>query len=159
MENNQVLEDTKQYIIVKFNKEQYGINIKYIQNIVVLQRITRIPKAPSFIKGVINLRGEIIPVMSLRLKFGLELKEYTNKTRIIIIKLEQNTMGLIVDEVKEVIQISDSSIEKVVYDAKDEKSYYISGIGKLDGSLVTILNLNGIINEKKNNNETEKLPI
>lgn len=64
--------DEKQYIVVKLDKEQYGINIKYIDNIVRMQRITRVPKAQPYFKGVINLRGEIIPVMSLRLKFGLE---------------------------------------------------------------------------------------
>ena len=78
--------DSKQYIVVELGNEQYGIDIQYIDNIVRMQRITRVPKAQNFFKGVINLRGEVIPVMSLRLKFDFAEEEYTNKTRILIIK-------------------------------------------------------------------------
>ena len=72
----------RQYIVIKLGSEQYGVNINYIDNIVRMQRITRVPKAQSYFKGVINLRGEIVPVMSLRLKFGLPADEITDKTRI-----------------------------------------------------------------------------
>ena len=94
---------SKQYIVVDLGNEQYGIDIQYIDNIVRMQRITRVPKAQNFFKGVINLRGEVIPVMSLRLKFDFEEEEYTNKTRILIIKPDaQASVGIIVDAVKEV---------------------------------------------------------
>ena len=96
----------RQYIVIKLGEEQYGININYIDNIVRMQKITRVPKAQHYFKGVINLRGEIVPVMSLRLKFGLPVDEITDKTRIIIIKLEQQaTVGLIVDQVNEVVNL------------------------------------------------------
>jgi len=99
--NTAVVSEGKQYIVVKLGTEQYGIDIQYVDNIVRMQNITRVPKAQSYFKGVINLRGEIIPVMSLRLKFGIDPDEITNATRIIIIKLEaQATIGIIVDEVK-----------------------------------------------------------
>ena len=88
--------DAVQYIVVKIGNEQYGINIQYIDNIVRNQRITRVPKAQSYYKGVINIRGEIIPVMSIRLKLGLEDDNYTDKTRIIIIKVDGATIGVIV---------------------------------------------------------------
>lgn len=148
MENKQNItksKETKQYIVVKLGNEEYGINIKYVQNIVRMTRITRVPKAPYYIKGVINLRGEIIPVMSVRLKFGLESDEYTNATRIIIIKVEGNAIGLIVDQVKEVIPLSEDNIEKVSKDANDEKSAYVSGVGKTGEGLVTLLNIKGFI--------------
>lgn len=148
MENKQSLtksKETKQYIVVKLGNEEYGINIKYVQNIVRMTRITRVPKAPYYIKGVINLRGEIIPVMSVRLKFGLDSDEYTNATRIIIIKVEGNAIGLIVDQVKEVIPLSEDNIEKVSKDANDEKSAYVSGVGKTGEGLVTLLNIKGFI--------------
>jgi purine-binding chemotaxis protein CheW len=74
-------EDTKQFIVIKQGKEKYGINISYIHNIVRIQSITRVPKAPKYMTGVINLRGEIIPVMSLRLRFGLQAEPFTNTTR------------------------------------------------------------------------------
>ena len=80
--------DNKQYIVVKLGSEQYGIDIQYVDNIVRMQRVTRVPKAQPYFKGVINIRGEVIPVMSLRLKFGLEPDEFKNATRILIIKIE-----------------------------------------------------------------------
>lgn len=150
MDENISTVETKQYIVIKIGNEHYGINIKYVDNIVRMQRITRVPKAQSYFKGVINLRGEIIPVMSIRLKFGLEPDEITNATRIIIIKLDsQSAIGILVDEVKEVVTLDMASIEKVAYNAKDEKSSYLSGIGKQGDSLISLLNIAGVINEKE----------
>lgn len=142
---------TRQYIVTKIGTEQFGIDIKYVDNIVRNQRITRIPKAQPFFKGVINLRGEIIPVMSLRLKFGLEPDEYTNATRIIIIKMEtQSAIGLIVDEVREVVALSEDAIEKpTAGDKNDEKLQYLSGIGKNGDSLISLLNIASVIIEKE----------
>ena len=94
----QEAETAVQYIVVRIGNEQYGINIKYIDNIVRNQKITRVPKTQTYYKGVINLRGEIIPVMSIRLKLGLEDDEFTDKTRIIIVKIEGATIGVIVDQ-------------------------------------------------------------
>ena len=120
-----------QYIVVKFGDEQYGIDIKYIDNIVRMQRITRVPKVQSYIKGVINLRGEVIPVVSIRLKMGLFEDEITKKTRIIIIRLDNGEIiGMLVDEVKEVVTLDASQIEKIAYDSSDEKANYLSGVGK-----------------------------
>ena len=94
----------KQYIVVRIGSEQYGIDISYVDNIVRMQHITRVPKVAPYLKGVINLRGIVVPVMSLRLKMGLEDDVITKATRIIILKLEtQGTIGIIVDEVKEVM--------------------------------------------------------
>lgn len=149
-ENKAVISEGKQYIVVGLGTEQYGIDIQFIDNIVRMQRITRVPKAQSYFKGVINLRGEIIPVMSFRLKFGLEPDEYTNTTRIIIIKLEpQSAVGIIVDEVKEVVTLDEESIEKPNYDNADEKAAYLSGIGKHDDGLISLLNIAGVIVEKE----------
>ena len=87
---------TNQFIIVRIGNEQYGINIKIVDNIVRMQQITRVPKAQKYFVGVINLRGEIVPVMSLRRRFGIEEDEFTNATRIIIVKPEQQaTVGFL----------------------------------------------------------------
>ncbi len=148
MEN--AVNDGKQYIVVKIGIEQYGIDIKYIDNIVRMQSITRVPKAQHFFKGVINLRGEIIPVMSLRLKFGLEEDVVSNATRIIIIKFDsQSAVGIIVDEVKEVVTLDENMIEKVTNSAVEDKNGYLSGIGKHNDSLISLLNINGVIMEKE----------
>lgn len=136
---------TTQFIVVKFDLEQYGINIQYIQNIVRMLRITRVPNAPSYIKGVVNLRGEIIPVMSVRNKFNLHEDVYTNLTRIIIVKVDGNAIGLIVDEVLEVVQLSDEQIEKLVRDSHDDKSKFVYAVGKMGEELVTLLNVEALI--------------
>lgn len=142
--------NVKQYIVIRIGNEQYGIDIQYVDNIVRMQRITRVPKAQSYFKGVINLRGEIIPVMSIRLKFGLEKDEVTNATRIIILKFDaQSAIGILVDEVKEVVTLEDSSIEKVAYAANDENLMYLSGIGKHEGSLISLLNIASVIADKE----------
>lgn len=142
--------ETKQYIVVKLGNEQYGIDIQYVDNIVRMQKITRVPKAQEYYNGVINLRGEIVPVMSLRIRFELEEDEFTNKTRILILKPEQQSLvGVIVDEVREVVTLDSDAIEKVSYDPNDEKSTYLSGIGKSGDNLISLLNIAGIIIEKE----------
>lgn len=142
--------DTVQYIVIKIGEEQYGIDISYIDNIVRMQSITRVPHVQSYFAGVINIRGEVVPVMSLRLKMGLEKDEYTNKTRIIIVKLENNApIGLIVDEVKEVVTLDERSIDEVIRDSKVDETF-INGIGKNGDTLISLLDLNTVINDKDN---------
>lgn len=141
--------ETFQYIVIKLGNEQYGIDIKYIDNIVRMQHITRVPKVANYLKGVINLRGEVIPVMSLRLKMELEADEITKATRIIILKLEQHgTIGIIVDAVKEVVTLRTDEIEKVTHDAKEERTNFVNGIGKNGDELISILDLNAVAVEK-----------
>lgn len=140
--------DTTQYIVIKLGVEQYGIDIRYVDNIVRMQHITRVPKVQKYLKGVINLRGEVIPVMSLRLKMGFEEDEYTKTTRIIILKLEQHgTIGIIVDEVKEVVTLGNGEIEKFSYDSKEEKNTWLTGVGKFNDQLISLLDLNAVIAE------------
>lgn len=146
-------QESIQYIVVKFGDEQFGIDIKYIDNIVRMQRITRVPKVQSYIKGVINLRGEVIPVVSIRLKMGLEEDVITKTTRIIIIKLDNGeVIGMLVDEVKEVVTLETSQIERVSYDSKEEKVNYLSGVGKDKGELISLLDMNLVFAEKEKAN-------
>ena len=151
MEDNKIAVSSKQFIVVKIDNEQFGINIEYVDNIVRMQKISRVPKAQHYFKGVINLRGEIIPVMSIRLKSNLTDDVYTDKTRIIILKPEQQAViGMLVDEVKEVVTLEESEIEKIVADHNtDEKTSYINGIGKSKGELISLLNIQGVISDKE----------
>lgn len=150
MEELSNAQDRIQYIVVKFGDEQYGIDIIYIDNIVRMQRITRVPKVQSYIKGVINLRGEVIPVVSIRLKMGLMEDTITKKTRIIIIRLDNGEIiGMLVDEVKEVVTLETSQIEKVAYDSGEEKANYLSGVGKDKGELISLLDMNLVFAEKE----------
>ena len=153
MANNiSVLENgKKQFIVVKIGSEQYGIDISYIDNIVRMQKITRVPKVQPYFKGIINLRGEIVPVMSIRTKMDLEPDVFTDVTRIIILKLEEHgVLGILVDEVKEVVTLGPDEIDKVAYDAKNNKSNFINGVGKHGEELISLFDTNSIIDESEN---------
>ncbi len=148
MDNNKKISEGVQYIVIKMGEEQFGIDIKYVDNIVRMQTITRVPKVSKYLKGVINLRGEIIPVMSLRIKMGLEEDIYTKNTRLIILKFDQHeSIGFIVDEVREVVTLSDEDIEKVVGD-RDDKANFVFGVGKLETNLVSLLDLQVVIGDE-----------
>lgn len=137
--------ETIQYIVIRLGDEQYGIDIRNIDNIVRMQHITRVPKMPAYLKGVINMRGEVIPVMSMRLMMNLADDEVTKTTRIIVLKLEQEgNVGFIVDEVKEVVSLSVNNIEKVNNNSKDEKTDLISAVGKHNGELISLVDLSAI---------------
>lgn len=143
--NRPIEHDTTQYIVIQLGEEQFGIDIKYISTIIRMQKITRVPKISGYIKGVINLRGEVIPTISLRLKMGLPEDEVTKKTRIIILKLEQHeSIGILVDEVKEVVTLDEEHIERVSYD-KDDKAKFLSGVGKVDKKLVSLLDITSVL--------------
>ena len=114
--NRPVEYDTTQYIVTQLGDEQYGIDIKYISTIVRMQMITRVPKVVDYIKGVINLRGVVIPIISLRLKMGLPEDEITKKTRIIILNIDQHeSIGVLVDEVKEVVTLDEEHILSLIH--------------------------------------------
>ena len=141
----------KQYIVVKIGNEQYGIDISYVDNIVRMQKITRVHRVQNFFKGIINLRGEIVPVMSLRIRMELEEDVFTNASRIIILKIEQQSaLGIIVDEVKEVVTLGTNEIDKVSGDMKNAKVSFIDGIGKNGDELISLLDIHSIIEEKEN---------
>ena len=141
-----------QYIVIKIDDEEYGINIKFIDNIVRMQQITRVPKVDAFLKGVINIRGEIVPVMSVRMKMGLSEDVITGASRIIILKTEAGDLvGIIVDQVNQVLTLNEKDIEKVRYDDKkgQSKVSFVSGVGHYDGGLVSILDLDAVVSEKE----------
>lgn len=151
VENNGMTSTTQQYIVVRLGDEQYGVDIRYIDNIVRMQKITRVPKVAPYLKGVINLRGEVIPIMSLRLKMFLPEDEFTKATRIIILKLEQyGNIGVIVDEVREVVTLDEEHIEKIAYDSKEERMNFLGGIGKYEGGLISLLDFNLVMQERDN---------
>lgn len=139
-----------QYIVIKLGEEAYGIPISLVDNIVRMQRTTRVPKAQPYYIGVINLRGEIVPVMSIRRRFGLEEDVFTTTTRIIIVKLkDQSLVGLIVDEVKEVVNLDARTIERPSFKLSEEKAAFLLGIGKQGEGLISLLDIDNVVSEKK----------
>ncbi len=131
-----------QFIVVKLGSEQYGIDISYVDNIIRMQKITRVPNAQHYFNGIINLRGEIVPVMSIRKKMGFEDDVVTHASRIIVLKIQDlGKIGIMVDEVKEVVNLVNEEIEKPSHDSKEGKNTYINGIGKSEGELISIFDI------------------
>ncbi len=149
MEELKVYSDVTQYIKIEMGAETFGIDIGFVDNIIRMQRITRVPNVASYIKGVINLRGEIVPIINLRAKMGLEEIEETKATRIIIIKMEQvGKVGFIVDCVKEVVSISEEQMESMKYDSMDDITHFVSAVGKEADSIISLLDLNAVVLDK-----------
>jgi purine-binding chemotaxis protein CheW len=125
-------EDTQhgKYLTFALGTEVFGIEIRFVTEIVGLQKISDIPESPDYVKGIINLRGEIIPVIDMRLKFKKSSAEYTDRTCIIVINIEKITVGLIVDNVDEVVTIPDTSIVPPPSYRTGFQNRYIKGIGK-----------------------------
>ncbi len=139
-----------QYIVVKLGDEQYGIDIRHVDNIVRMTRITRVPKSQPYYVGVINLRGEVVPIMSLRKRFGLEDDVYNNATRIIIIRMEDQSMiGFVVDEVREVVNIDPRKVEKPAFKLDEKNASFLAGIGKKGESLISLLNIQAVVEGNK----------
>lgn len=137
------------HLIFKLNNRDYGIPILYINEIIGLMDITPVPKTPQFLKGVINLRGKIIPVIDLRLKFNMNEKDYDEKTCIIIVNLSNNNsnefIGLVVDMVSEVYNIPAEEIEIKVQYGLDTEENFLNGIGKIKDKVVMLLNIESIV--------------
>ncbi len=148
MDEIALVKDTTQYIKIKMGEEMFGIDIKHIDNIVRMQSITRVPKVPAYIKGVINLRGEVLPVFSLRLKMGMPEVEETKKFRIIILKIDGNFVGLIVDEVREVVTLDNSLVEKIYRDPSDPTQNFLLGVGKDGDNLISLLDVNEVVADR-----------
>lgn len=135
-----------QVVAFKLRDEEYGVNIFHVQEIHNLVDITRVPFAASFIKGVINQRGSVMPVIDLKKRLGIEPAPYTATTRIVTVIVGDLQVGLLVDAVTEVLTIRSKLVDpkKTVSDRAMEK--FLSGIGNIDGRLVTMLNLEEIVN-------------
>jgi purine-binding chemotaxis protein CheW len=131
--------------------EKYGLEILKVREIIGMMDITPIPTTPAFIRGVINLRGKIIPVMDLRVKFGIEAKEDTERTCIIVAHLahtaHQMTMGIIVDEVSEVLDVDQGQIEPPPVFGANIRTDFILGMGKIDQKVVTMLDIDRVLTE------------
>jgi len=138
-------EKIRQFVEFKLGEEEYGVDILQVKTIERMMPITRVPKAPSFVEGVINLRGEIVPVIDLKKKFDLARSSITDNTRIIIVTLEDITVGMIVDSATEVIQLPQEAIEPAPSITGGIDSNFLDGVGKIDGQLLILLNLSKVL--------------
>ncbi len=141
-------EGKKEYQLVVFalGAEEFGVDIAQIREIVRLVQITYIPKAPVFIEGVVNLRGQVVAVIDLAKRLGVVSKPRGESTRIVILELGENVVGMVVDSVSEVLRIPVENIEEVPHIIDTEvPEHYISGVGKLKDRLLVLLNLDKVL--------------
>jgi purine-binding chemotaxis protein CheW len=140
---------TGKYLTVVLENEAYGLNVLKIREIIRMQKITPVPQMPVFVKGVINLRGRVIPIVDLRVKFGLKA-EFTERTCIVVVQVKLPTeqvvqMGLIVDSVEEVVNLSETDIEPTPeFGAKIDTSYLL-GMAKVKGQVKTLLDIDRVV--------------
>ena len=146
-DNEDVEEDTQKekYLTFVLDNQSYGIGINNVTEIIGIQPITSIPELPDYIKGIINLRGKIIPVMDVRLRFKKVFREYNDRTCIIVVDINNLSIGLIVDSVSEVLIIPDQDIVSPP-NLNKVSNKYISGIGKIDNQVKLILDCDKLIN-------------
>lgn len=144
-EDQVVSEGEVQVVAFKLRNEEYGFSILNVQEIKGLTDITRVPFAPDFIKGVINLRGSVLPVIDLKKRLSLEDTPYTANTRIVIVQYDEVSVGMLVDAVTEVRTINADDIDNSRAINTDSSNKFISGIGKVDGRLIIQLNISEII--------------
>lgn len=146
--DNETVNITDELIqLVGFNlgDEEFGVDILKVQEINRMVDITKVPQSPDFVEGVINLRGEIIPVIDLRKRFGLSKKDPDRHTRIIVAEVGENTIGFVVDAVSEVIRIKSSTVEPPPQIVKGQQADYIQGVGKLDDRLLMLLDIEKVL--------------
>ena len=149
-------EDTQKdkYLTFHISTEDYGISIAYVTEIIGIQSITEIPEMPDFIKGVINLRGKVIPVMDVRTRFKLSPREYDERTCIIVVEIDGTSVGLVVDAVNEVADIPEDQVEAPPK-SKRKGGSYIQGIGKIDKEVKILLDVNKILYDEELESITE----
>lgn len=139
----------EQLVVFELAKEYYGVDIGKVQEIIRLQEITEVPRAPVFVEGVINLRGKITPVVDLRKRFGLPLGEQNKDGRIVVVKVAGHLVGLMVDGVSEVLRVSRECIEPPSPLVTTLDSAYLQAIAKLEDRLIILLDLERVLNQKE----------
>lgn len=152
-------EDTQKdkFLTFSMGRESYGIEIQYVTEIIGIQAITEVPELPSYVKGIINLRGKIVPVMDVRLRFKKEPREYNDRTCVIVIDIGDLSIGLIVDSVSEVLTIPEQDIEEPPQINKGLNNRYIKNIGKVGNDIKLLLDCEKLLTDDELENLNEVL--
>jgi len=135
----------QQLVVFDLAGESYGINIAAVESIIKMQSITQLPQAPYYVKGVTNLRGTVLPVIDLRLRFGLEAQEVNRQTRIIIVSMGTLKVGVVVDGVSEVLRVQDENIGPLPPMVSTVNSAFLKGIVRLENRLIILLELGKVL--------------
>ncbi len=150
----QVVTDREgKYLTFSMADEEYGIGILKIKEIIGMMPITTVPQTPDFVKGVINLRGKVIPVMDLRLRFGMDAIDYTERTCIIVVEIEGSAgtiqIGIVVDSVSEVLNVKGEDIEDTPTFGTKLNTEYILGMAKMEGGVKILLDIDRVLNAEE----------
>jgi purine-binding chemotaxis protein CheW len=137
--------DLLQLVTFSIGGEEFGVEILTVHEIIRSMEITKVPNAPHFVEGVINLRGKVIPIVDLRRRFSLESRKHDKDTRIIVIEIKNMIIGFVVDSVSEVLRIPSSTVEPPPPVVAGIESEYISGVGKLEDKLLILLDLDKLL--------------
>ncbi|MCL5105562.1 MAG: chemotaxis protein CheW [Armatimonadetes bacterium] len=143
------VDQSEQLVVFELAGEQYGVDIGAVNTIIRMQEVTAIPRAPSFVEGVINLRGSIIPVIDLRKRFGLTLGEITKSSRIVVVEAGGQMIGMVVDAVAETLRLNSDAIEPPSPVVTSVDSDYLRGVGKHENRLVILLDLDKVLTSKE----------
>jgi purine-binding chemotaxis protein CheW len=151
------MSDTIQVVSFKLGSEEYGVDIAQVQEINRMVAVTHVPRAPQFMEGVINLRGQLIPIIDLRARFGMPRAEHTKSTRIVVTEIGAKRVGMVVDSVSEVLRLPTDQIEDAPEMITGVDTEYIRGVGKIEDRLIILLDLAKIISgsEKRELDATE----
>ncbi|QUH21158.1 chemotaxis protein CheW [Alkaliphilus sp. B6464] len=139
----------RQYVIFKLENEEYAVDIMNVKEISEYMECTKVPNSPNFIKGIINYRGNVVPVINLHEKFDMLSASITPNTRIIIFGLNDKQVGLLVDDASQVLTIDDKRIEDAPNIIMGSDDKFISGIGKIENRMVIILDLENLLSEEE----------
>jgi len=144
---------TGKYLVFHLGREEFGIQVLKVREIMGIQDITAVPQTPSYVKGVINLRGKVIPVVDLRLKFGLPELEYTQRTCIIVVQIKGEAglmlMGIVVDGVAEVLNLAETDIEDTPAFGTDVTTSYLLGMAKVKGKVKILLDIDQVLSSQE----------
>ncbi|WP_243438573.1 chemotaxis protein CheW [Fundidesulfovibrio soli] len=138
-----------QLVTFNISQEEFGVDILKVQEIIRIMEITKVPRAPEFVEGVINLRGKVIPIIDLRKRFGMASRGHDSQTRIIVIEINQMIVGFVVDSVSEVLRIPASTVEPPPSIMSGIESEYISGVGKLEDRLLILIDLDKLLSSEE----------
>ncbi len=143
VDNDEVL----QWVTFKLDKETYGINVMQVQEVLRYTEIAPVPGAPTYVLGIINLRGNVVTVIDTRSRFGLVSNEVTDNTRIVIIEAEKQVIGILVDSVAEVVYLKGSEIDVAPNVGNDESAKYIQGVSNREGELLILVDLDKLLSD------------
>lgn len=157
MANEETAEDGRQLVVFRLGKESYGIDVSTVREIFPPQEITRVPNAPEYVEGVINLRGKVVAVIDLRKRFGVEVTETTNESRIVVVEYDGEDVGVIVDAVHEVVSVGADRLAPATVITEENGASLAQGFARLDEQLVILVDIEMVLARKEEDSPQQAL--